>query len=413
MTETKDGYKYVNGFGSIPEDWKVKILKDIVIESRLGGNYTNIESKTKKYLIKMGNIGRGKILLEGLNYIDESEEINKDDLLKEGDLLFNTRNSLELVGKVAVWRNELKEAYYNSNLMRLRFNSEDVFSNYFMNYVFNSYQGLCQLRSFAIGTTSVVAIYNKDLMKFKVVLPTLVEQQKIVSILSIWDEAIGQTEKRITEKKIQRKALMQKLLTEKRFQDFKWKEFKLDKILKLTCRPVEKPNISYKAIGIRSYGKGTFDKVVDDPSNVGMDTLYEIKENDLIVNITFAWEGAIAIVKKSDEGKLVSHRFPTYEFKTDIAIHEYFRYVIIQPKFTYLLQLISPGGAGRNRVMSKKDFLKLKVRLPSIGEQKAIANILNLADREIELLDQKLQELKTQKKGLMQKILTGKIRVKA
>ena len=82
-------------------------------------------------------------------------------------------------------------------------------------------------------------------------------------------------------------------------------------------RPVNKPGSNYLALGIRSHGKGTFLKPDSDPEKNAMETLYEVKENDLIVNITFAWEGAIAVAKKEDDGALVSHRFPMYEFNKD------------------------------------------------------------------------------------------------
>jgi type I restriction enzyme S subunit len=77
-----------------------------------------------------------------------------------------------------------------------------------------------------------------------------------------------------------------------------------------------------------------------------------------------------------------------------------------------MLDLISPGGAGRNRVMSKKDFLKLDIKLPEIEEQSAIANVLQCTDDELQLLKKKLEQLKEQKKGLMQVLLTGKKRLK-
>ena len=143
-----------------------------------------------------------------------------------------------------------------------------------------------------------------------------------------------------------------------------------------------------------------------------MDKFYIVRPNDLIVNITFAWEQAIAIVKPEDNGALASHRFPTYEFILDKACPNYFRYVIIQPKMKFMLDLISPGGAGRNKVMNKSDFLKLELKIPSFEEQTAIAQVLQTADKEIALLKAKLEQQKLQKKGLMQVLLTGKVRVK-
>jgi len=74
--------------------------------------------------------------------------------------------------------------------------------------------------------------------------------------------------------------------------------------------------------------------------------------------------------------------------------------------------LASPGGAGRNRVLSKNAFLQIPIELPSFEEQQRIAAVLNACDREIELLQKQLAVLKEQKRGLMQKLLTGQIRVK-
>lgn len=73
-----------------------------------------------------------------------------------------------------------------------------------------------------------------------------------------------------------------------------------------------------------------------------MDTLYVVKENDLIVNITFAWEGAVAIASKDDEGGLVSHRFPTYiNDKSKVEIN-FFRFLFPTDDFKRTLELISP-----------------------------------------------------------------------
>ena len=133
-----------------------------------------------------------------------------------------------------------------------------------------------------------------------------------------------------------------------------------------------------------------------------MKKLFVVKENDLIVNITFAWEGAIAIVKKEDEGGLVSHRFPTYTFDNKIILNEFFKYVIIQKRFRHTLDLISPGGAGRNRVLSKREFLKIKWTMPLTKEQNKIASFLENIDEKIEQATQQLNQIQQFKKGLLQ-----------
>jgi type I restriction enzyme S subunit len=413
VTQHKANYKN-SSLGFIPEDWEVKKFKDILKEGKLGGNYENSEANEGVPVMKMGNLGRGVMNLNKIQFLPDNEKYNEDDILKEGDLLFNTRNTLDLVGKVSIWRNELPFSLYNSNLMRMIFKVEDVGSNNFMNFAFNSHYLLGQLRGIATGTTSVAAIYGKDLNKIKFLLPPLSEQSAIVNCLSTWDKAIATQTQLIAQKELRKKALMQQLLSgKKKLKGFsgEWKVKKLSDLLVYTPREVDKPLIPFLALGLRSHGKGVFHKIDFDPKAIAMDKLYVVKENDLVINITFAWEQAVAIASEKDEGGLVSHRFPTYTFNKKSAVFLYFKFFILGTKFKSMLDLISPGGAGRNRVMSKKDFLKLEIKIPSIEEQTAIAKILQCADEEIQILKKKLQQLKDQKKGLMQVLLTGKKRL--
>ncbi len=178
----------------------------------------------------------------------------------------------------------------------------------------------------------------------------------------------------------------------------------LSDVLKSDQRPVPKPNKAYWRLGLRSHAKGTFYELVENPEAVAMDELFEVKENDLIVNITFAWEHAIALANKNDEGKLVSHRFPTYVFKGSNCA-KYYERIVIQKRFKEMLGNISPGGAGRNRVLSKPNFLKLPCYIPPVDEQEKIANILNHCDMVIKLKKQLIAEEYKQKSWLIEKLL--------
>lgn len=200
----------------------------------------------------------------------------------------------------------------------------------------------------------------------------------------------------------------QNLIPTRRFPEFQnagaWEEKSLSSVLSPVVRERLKPSEPYTRLGLRSHGKGTFLKEKEDPAKNAMDVLFEVKRDDLIVNITFAWEGAIAIAGSSDDEALVSHRFPTYTFAKGQAFPEFFRYRILEKQFVYSLGVISPGGAGRNRVMSKTDFLKLKVLLPSLGEQRKIADCLASADALIAAQGRKVEALRAHKKGLMQQL---------
>ena len=106
-----------------------------------------------------------------------------------------------------------------------------------------------------------------------------------------------------------------------------WQEVCFGNILHNEIRKVAKPQTAYWRLGIRSHAKGTFREFVEDPTTVNMDELYSVQTNDLVVNITFAWEHAIAIVKEEDSGLLVSHRFPTYAFNEN-ASAGFYKYII-------------------------------------------------------------------------------------
>ena len=130
-----------------------------------------------------------------------------------GDVLFNTRNTLDLVGKVAIWLDELPVAYYNSNLMRLEFDPEYVCSNQFANYSLNAEGTVYRLRGLATGTTSVAAIYTRDLLRMPFVVPPLPEQRAIAEALSDVDGLLAALDRLIAKKRDLKQAAMQQLLT--------------------------------------------------------------------------------------------------------------------------------------------------------------------------------------------------------
>lgn len=143
-----------------------------------------------------------------------------------------------------------------------------------------------------------------------------------------------------------------------------------------------------------------------------VDTMYVVEAYNLILNITFAWEQAIAVTDDKDDGKLVSHRFPQYKFNDGFDWH-YFKYDILDKKLKHELGLASPGGAGRNRVLNKSDFLKIKRVVPCLNEQKKIASFLSTIDEIITTSEAELTAWQECKKGVIQKIFNREVRFKA
>jgi type I restriction enzyme S subunit len=250
-------------------------------------------------------------------------------------------------------------------------------------------------------------ISQDRLLAIPVWIPPQEEQLKIAAVLRTWDEA--------NENLSRQRGLREKQYLGLRDYLIDWSKNRqaVKDFLKPVSRPIPKPTSGYRALSIRSHGKGTFDRFVEDPETVEMDTLYVAKAGDIIVNITFAWEGAVALVPRDHDGCLVSHRFPVFVPEIERVDARYLRHVLRMPRFTYLLGIVSPGGAGRNRVLSKSDFLELMVPLPPLDLQRRIATILDDAEKAIAAEEKYLSALNRQKRGLMQRLLTGKWRVTA
>ncbi|MBY5337335.1 restriction endonuclease subunit S [Rhizobium leguminosarum] len=258
-------------------------------------------------------------------------------------------------------------------------------------------------RSFRTGLPK---INRTDLESIEIVVPPIEEQRKISEIVRTWDEAIQNYQTLVSCYEREYLALRNRLV--------RWEGIerqRLKSVIRTVSRPVPRPSNAYRALSVRSHGKGAYIRTVGDPESVDMDTLYVTKAGDLIVNITFAWEGAIALVRDEMDGCLVSHRFPTFVPDQSKINPSFLRHVVRMPRFTNFLKLVSPGGAGRNRVLNKKDFLELEIPYLSLSRQEQIAEILDTAELSVLTASSLKSDIQAQKRGLMQKLLTGEWRV--
>jgi len=397
----------------IPNDWDVYELGEI-------GDFKNGINKDKEEfghgfpLVGLTDVfGIPKVFDGEFSLVNTTENERRDFDLRKGDILF-VRSSVkpEGVGLTTVVCQDMPNTTFSGFLIRFRENGQLNFEYKAHCFHEENFRRKLLTKSTISANTNINQVALKSL---KIPIPPLNEQKTIAHILSKADVLIHNNENLIKQKELRKKWLMQQLLNGKKrikgFEKVMWTKQPLGNFVKPIVRQIDKPNEPYLGIGLRSHGKGTFLKHDEEPGKNSMDKFYVVRPDDLIVNITFAWEQAIAIVKPEDDGALASHRFPTYTFIEDKGHPDFFRFYIIQPRMKYMLRLISPGGAGRNRVMSKSDFIKLEFLLPDYKEQTAIAQVLLAADKEISLLKTKAEKLHEQKKGLMQQLLTGKIRI--
>ena len=172
-----------------------------------------------------------------------------------------------------------------------------------------------------------------------------------------------------------------------------WEQRKFGEIVEKYEDPVETPTEGYTRLGIRSHAKGTFHSYVEKGKELETAKMFRVAADKFIVNITFGWEHAVAITDENDAGKLVSHRFPQYSFNAGME-PKFFRYLILDENFKHHLELSSPGGAGRNRVLKLSDMLQYKMNFPSEAEQKKIAAYFDDLDHLITLHQHKQNNLK-------------------
>ena len=242
-------------------------------------------------------------------------------------------------------------------------------------------------------------------------IPLEPEQEKIAEILSTWDEAINLTINLIESKKQFKKALMQNLLTAKiRFPQFKdeWKEIKLGNFLEEKSERNTK-NIDLILSVTNKFGFVTqveyFDKSVasDNTANYKIVRKGNFAYNPSRINV-----GSIALLESYEIGilspmyvvfeclKNLDNRFLKFWFQSHSFMGNLFKYL---------------AGSVRES-LNFNDMKTISIKLPNLKEQQKIAEVLTACDDEINLLNLKLENLKKQKQGLMQKLLSGKVRVR-
>ena len=403
-------------FKNLPSGWKVVKLGEIgKVINGLTYSPDNV-SNNGLLVLRSSNINNNSIVLNNDDvYVKGISKFNKT---LENDILICVRNgSKNLIGKSALITEKCKDLAFGAFMAIFRSNY-----NLFLIHIFKTNTFFKQVKN-DLGAT-INSINNSNLLNFKIPLPPLDEQEKIAEILSTWDEAINLTINLIESKKQFKKALMQNLLTAKiRFLQFKdeWEEIRLGNIGKSyngligkVAEDFQNGNsnfITYKNIfdnpkidinifekvkimedeeqNLVKFGDIFFTTSSETPNEVGISSVLLSKCGILYLN-------SFCFGFRLNNFEILSPYFAVFYFRSDCFRKQTFK--------------LAQGSTRFN--ISKTEVLNLNIKIPNLSEQQKIAEVLMACDDEINLLNLKLENLKKQKQGLMQKLLSGKVRTK-
>ena len=411
----------------VPEGWSIQIFENLVKQTQLGTTKRGAEESngSTTALIKMGNLTWGGFNLRNVEHLS-SKKVEANLFLAPGDFLFNTRNTPDLVGKSAVWKGEYGKATFDNNINRITFNDE-IDSEYICYYLTTG-KGKSIIRSLPAGSTSVAAIYWKDLKKIRVILPPLPEQKKIARILSTWDQAITATERLLENSQQRKKGLMQQLLTGKkrlvasdaqltpkktRTGDIPG-DWEYPKIAEL-CTQITDKNSDDQQYPVLACSKhyGFVDSLSYFKKRVYSEDLtgYRVIPRGCIgFPANHVEEGSIGLQNLYDFG-LVSPIYVVARPDPKKVNADYLYAVLKTDHYRQIFSAATNASVDRRGSLRWKEFSQIRIPLPSLAEQNEIAEFLKLATSGIDALETDLELLKQEKRALMQQLLTGKRRV--
>ena len=405
------GYKKTK-VGVVPEDWeKLELNKIFDISSKKFN--PKIESMNKK-CIELEHLSQ--ITGELLGFTNSEEQQSSKNIFKKGQILY---------GKLRPYlRKYLKTTFdgvCSTEIWVL--NNKKVTTDYLFQFVqtdkFN------QIANVSTGSKMPRADW-KYMSEIPFIIPPIKEQQKIANILTTWDDAISQQEELIKAKEELKKGLMQKLLSgEVRFDGFnrEWKNRKIEELVFYQEGPGVR-RTQYTKSGVKLLNVGNLnnnelnlnstDKYISENEAFGNYKHFLADEGDLLISCSGinseSFKKKIAFVKK--EHLPLCMNTSTMRFKSldnQLSLN-YLNYFFQTLDFEKQVFKVLTGSAQFN--FGPTHIKWFKIPLPSMKEQLKIDQILATIDKEIDLLKNELEELKKQKKGLMQKLLTGEVRVK-
>ncbi len=403
------GYKKENAY-IIPKSWNNVFLGKI-IKFKNGLNYGKNDIGKKIKILGVGDF-KNRFLISP----EELEEIQinsfyEEYLLKNGDLVFVRSNgNKDLIGRVIFCENLKEDITYSGFTIRGRLNSDEFIDKYCAYYCSSNLVKKQYMENG--GGTNISNLNQKILSNIQIIKPSISEQKKIIEVINVWDKSISLKEKLIFEKEKQKQGLCERLLTGKvRLSGFSSED--KPKKLRRYITEIKLRNIDNKETRILSVTNklgfilqaDQFERVV---ASENLTSYKIVSKGEFAYNPSRINVGSIDLLSSFESG-LLSPMYVIFKCN-DGLIKEYLYYFLKSNLFlNYIPKLLQ--GSVRDS-LSFDSLQTVPMFIPSVQEQKAISKILLTADKEINLLKKELEALKNQKKGLMQLLLTGIVRVK-
>lgn len=404
--EVPQGYKKTK-IGIFPNEWEEKYLREL-LEFKNGFNAEKEKFGKGTKLISILDILSDKpIMYDSIkSYADVSEEEIKNYSVTYGDILFQrSSENFEDAGMSNVYLDSEKIAIFSGFVIRGKKISK--YNPIFLNNLLKIERMRKIIRRCGAGAQHI-NIGQKSLSNIIVVLPPLNEQQKIADILSTQDKVIELKEKLLKEKEKQKKYLMQNLLTgKKRLKSFdgEWKKVKLGNLMNENNEFVGDRNIKPVAIGV--YGIRQREDIFSKDLSKNYSRNKVFKNNQICFGI-----GTNQIVYGVNIVNKIYCVSPAYKVLDIVNIDPYYLKLLLDINNLRLSSLYLIISARQGKSVDFDGLFNEEFDIPLFEEQKAIAEILTTADKELKLLQEELEEEKRKKKALMQLLLTGIIRVK-
>ena len=396
---------------TIPGDWEEVKIKDVAdVKGGFAFDSAKFKGQGIYQVIKMSNLYENNLDLErSQSFVDELSEQEMEYLLKSGDILITLTGT---IGKrdygYSYQVKEEKNLLLNQRVAKLTATKADakyifyeIKTKRFLNQFFYSARG---------GTGNQANVGTQDLASIKIALPSLPEQKAIAHILGLMDKAINQNNQLIAQKELVKKWLMQNLLTgKKRLKGFsgEWKEYRLGYFIEdYNEKPKEGNNYEVLTSAKTGLMKQT-DYYGDNRITNREDADYNVIPPNFLTYRSRSDDGLFTFNKNTlGITGLISGYYPVFTVRNgDLD------YILIY--CNYYRQQLTKYSIGTSQLVLSMNALKTaNFNFPSFKEQTAIAQLLQTADKEIQLLKTKTEKLRQQKKGMMQVLLTGKKRLK-